>query len=125
MRLGPAKRTQTLVRPMPHQGLETEPDRVGICLRSRRRLGVAQEALVDMKCLLHTDDYAINVWPYVTSRQMPINAMRTPRQIESLWRDTAPKRLRALITRTDDGVVNGPLADKQVAGTYRLRLSRI
>lgn len=67
MRLGPAKRTQTLVRPMANQGLETEPDRVGIRLRSRSRPGVALQALVDMKRLLHTDDYAISVWLDLTS----------------------------------------------------------
>lgn len=67
-RLRPAERAKTFVRRASNQGLETKPNRVGIGPGAGRRPGVPQEALVDMKGLLHTDNYAITIWsnmPYL------------------------------------------------------------
>src|SRR5262245_47496146 len=57
-----AKNAKPFIGGVPHERLETESDGIGVRPRAARRPGVAQETLVDVKCLLHTDDYAICVW---------------------------------------------------------------
>jgi hypothetical protein len=52
------------IHPTTHQRLETEPDRLGIGPRSRGRAGIAEERFVDGESLLHTYDYAIQIWTY-------------------------------------------------------------
>ena len=47
---------------MANQRLETETNGIGICLGTAGCLGVSQQPLVDVKGLLHTYDYAIDVW---------------------------------------------------------------
>src|SRR5262249_31616248 len=60
--LGSAERPEPLVRAAAHQRLETETDRLGVCRCARSGPGIAQEPLVDVQSLLHTANYAIQVW---------------------------------------------------------------
>src|SRR5262245_7200855 len=62
-----AERAKTLVGGTTDQCLETEPNRVGVRRGAHRRLRLAEELLVDVQCLLHTYDYAICVWPMLSS----------------------------------------------------------
>jgi hypothetical protein len=47
--LGSAESAEPLVRAAADQRLEPEANRLGVCLRTRSRLGIAQEPLVDMQ----------------------------------------------------------------------------
>jgi hypothetical protein len=60
--LGSAERPQPLVRAVANERLETETNRVGICLSAGSRLGIPQQPLVDVERLLHTYDGAMDVW---------------------------------------------------------------
>ena len=58
-RLCASKGAKTLIRAVAYQRLETEPNGVGIRPGPANRLGFPEKALVNMKRLLHTYDYAI------------------------------------------------------------------
>jgi hypothetical protein len=58
-RFHPSKGAQALVRPTPDQGLQTQSNSLGISLGGARGPGIAQQTVVDVKGLLHTDNYAI------------------------------------------------------------------
>lgn len=57
--LGSTEGAEPLVRAAPNERLETETNRLGVRLNARRGPSLAQEALVDVKRLFHTSDYAI------------------------------------------------------------------
>ena len=61
-RLGSAKSPKTLVAVTADQCLEAKSNGIRICLRSRCRLRIPQETIVNVQSLLHTDDCAIDVW---------------------------------------------------------------
>lgn len=52
-----AQRSQALVRGAAHQGLQTEPDGVGVGLRPGGCPGLTEETLIDVEGLLHTDNH--------------------------------------------------------------------
>jgi hypothetical protein len=56
-RLRAAKGPKALIRGMPDQCLEPEPNRIGVGFGARRRLSLTQEALVNVESLLHPYDY--------------------------------------------------------------------
>ena len=64
VRFRSAKRPKALVSPAPYQRFETESNGVGIGLRPRDRLRVAQQVLIDIQGLFHPYDYAISIWLY-------------------------------------------------------------
>jgi glycine/D-amino acid oxidase-like deaminating enzyme len=75
---GTAKRAKAFVRTASHQRLETQANGIGICFRPGRGPGVLQQALVDVKGLLHTYDYARTIWheePYHVYNSSPLEAL--------------------------------------------------
>lgn len=60
--LGSTESAEPLVRPAANERLKPEANRVGVRSGAGRGARLAQQALVDVQRLLHTDKYAIRVW---------------------------------------------------------------
>ena len=60
VRLGPAQSPEALVGGLPHQGLQPEPDGIGVGPRPHCRLCVTEQLLIDVEGLLHTDKITIH-----------------------------------------------------------------
>ena len=65
-RLLPAKRSQPFVGPLPHQGLESQADRISVTPGATYGSRLSQEALIDVKRLLHAIPFCpFSVWHFL------------------------------------------------------------
>src|ERR1043166_10138650 len=83
VRLRAKQATKTLICRGPHEGFQTQPDRLCVGRGAKSRFRRTQELRIEVERLLHEYDYAILIWPYGPDATTPARQFARRRAPES------------------------------------------